>query len=92
MPALARSVTRAATSAYATGQTASLYFHASTEAAATVLTAGYFNAQRDDLKVGDVILVSAGIGGTADILMLHVTAAPATGNVTVAANTGASGS
>ncbi|CDX54570.1 hypothetical protein MPL1032_190155 [Mesorhizobium plurifarium] len=68
------------------------FFHYATgDAAATVLTDGYFNAARDKLQVNDVIEAMTVAGGTGDKLSIKVTASPASGNVTVAVNTDASG-
>lgn len=60
------------------------YFYSSTDASATVLAAGYFNAAGTRLAVGDIIVVSCGIGGTPATLVLRVTAATAGSNFTVA--------
>lgn len=68
------------------------YVYASGDAAATITTAGYFNGARDKLKVNDIIFVMAVAAGTGDFLALKVTAAPATGDVTVAVNSEAAGS
>lgn len=54
------------------------------DAAATVETAGYFNAERAALKAGDTIRASMALGGTPVFKIYVVTAAPATGNVTIA--------
>src|SRR5690606_1000195 len=60
-------------------------FHLATTAAlATVLGTGYFNDWRRTLQVGDVVAVTASLGGTVELADLVVTAVPATGNVTVA--------
>lgn len=68
------------------------YKYASADAAATIVAAGYFNNVRDKLKVGDIIEAVALAGtASADRLELVVTAAPATGNVTVAVNGEAAG-
>lgn len=67
------------------------YTYATADAAATVLADGYFNEARAKLKVNDQIEVCAVHGGTGDFLTLKVTAVPATGDVTVAVNTEASG-
>jgi hypothetical protein len=69
------------------------YEYATTDAVATVIAAGYFNTARDDKKinVNDIINAQCVMGGTADFVRLIVTAVPASGNVTVAVNTGASG-
>ena len=59
------------------------HYEATADAVATVVAAGYFNDVRDVLKVGDRIDVVAASG--AAFRVLTVTAAPATGNVTVTA-------
>lgn len=61
----------------------SLFFYSTADAFATVATAGYFNAARGQLKVGDIIALSAASdkGG-----FYTVTAVPASGNVTVTAS------
>lgn len=60
----------------------SFFLYVTADAFATVATAGYFNALRGQLKAGDIILLSAASnkGG-----LYIVTAAPASGNVTVTA-------
>jgi hypothetical protein len=67
------------------------YNYASPDAAATILTVGYFNLANKKLNVGDSIWAMA-LAGTAgsDRLDLIVTAIAA-GVVTVAVNTSASG-
>jgi hypothetical protein len=72
--------------------TCKFFVYADADAAATILAAGYFNADRDKLKVNDVIIIMSVATGTGDLLIVKVTAAPATGNVTVAVNSEASGS
>ena len=62
----------------------SWYTYATADANATMLTAGYFNDARAKLKVNDVILCMSVANGTGVFNALTVTAAPATGNVTVA--------
>ena len=61
-----------------------LWFLATEDASATVTTAGYFNASRSELFVGDTIIAKVAIGGTADTLILNVATVPASGNITVA--------
>lgn len=66
--------------------------HATVDAAATVLAAGYFNGARAKLRVNTVIESLCAADGVGDRLSLIVTAVPvAPGNVTVAVNTDASG-
>lgn len=67
------------------------YRYVSADAVATVIAAGYFNTVRDKLAVGDTIDATCVLGGTADRVSVLVTAAPASGNVTVAVNTDATG-
>ena len=58
--------------------------HNDTDSVATQAGAGYFNAARDELKVGDQIHISSGTTtGTGGVRV--VATVPATGNVTVAA-------
>lgn len=61
----------------------SFFFYATDDAFATVATAGYFNDERKQLAVGDIILASCASnkGG-----LYTVSAAPASGNVTVVAS------
>ncbi|MER2536046.1 MAG: hypothetical protein ABTQ31_12870 [Rhizobiaceae bacterium] len=73
------------------GKTINFYGYATADDAATVLTAGYFNEARAKLKVNDSIDAMCVADGTGDRLGLKVTAVPASGNVTVAVNTDASG-
>jgi hypothetical protein len=70
-----------------------IYEYATPDAVATVIAAGYFNGLRDDgrIRVNDIIGSQCAMGGVADYVRLIFTAVPATGNVTVAVNTGASG-
>lgn len=46
--------------------------------------AGYFNAARDRLRKGDAIIAVGATGGTPTVDLFVVTAAPASGNVTIA--------
>lgn len=55
-----------------------------TDTMATIIAAGYFNDVRDKLKVNDHISFMAVAGGVGNYGEAVVTAAPATGNVTVA--------
>jgi hypothetical protein len=70
-----------------------VYEYATADAVATVIAAGYFNVLRDDgrIRVNDIVNANCVMGGAADFVRLIFTAVPATGNVTVAINTGASG-
>lgn len=86
-----RSLALFASSATATpGEKVNHYTYATADTLATVLAAGYFNdARLKPLKIGDVILVSSGVGGTNDFAIVRVTAVPSSGNVTVAKDGGA---
>lgn len=85
----AKALSRFSSSGY-TDQTArSIFFLATADAAATVLTAGYFNDSRAQLVKDDVIFAIVDINASSALLQLIVTAVPATGNVTVAAAEGA---
>lgn len=66
-----------------TARMADLWFYATDDAASVVETAGYFNALRSRLVVGDLILCIFAAGGTSASKMLRVVTVPATGNVTV---------
>ncbi|MGL4490519.1 MAG: hypothetical protein ACRCU5_13865 [Rhizobiaceae bacterium] len=69
-----------------------LWLHATTLAAATVLTADYFDG--NPLRVNDIIIVMAVADGVGDMLILKVTAVADTTNFTgiaVAVNSEASG-
>lgn len=66
-----------------TGKT-NFYSYASPDALATIIAAGYFNNIRDKLAVNDQIWIVAAAGATAVTAIVKVTAAPASGNVTVA--------
>ena len=84
-----KALSRHATSDLGGTNQTNFYVYSTNSTAAEVLTAGYFNASRPTLKKSDVIHAVVDKDGTPDILMLLVTAVPATGNVTVAAQTGA---
>lgn len=79
-----RSLALVASVPYDTNKSVNFYKYATTDAAATVTTAGYFNDARDKLKVNDVIEVMTAANSTGDRLVVRVTAAPSSGNVTVA--------
>ncbi|MBO6816514.1 MAG: hypothetical protein JJ891_16790 [Rhizobiaceae bacterium] len=88
-----RSLVRIGTSPLAgTNTQVSLFFLATSDAVATVIADGFFNDARDQLTPGDVVIVSAVIGGTADVLLVRIDTVPASGDVTASAETGASGS
>lgn len=88
LPDLKRSMIRIYTVPVAPGTKVNGYVHATTEAAATVLAAGYFNFFRDTAKVGDQVTVICGVGGTVDVLSLKFLTVPSSGNVTTGHRTG----
>lgn len=67
----------------ADGTFSRVYLYSSADAAATIIAAGYFNAAGNRLAVGDLILVTGGIGGTAVTQILRVTAATVGSDFTV---------
>jgi len=80
-----RSLARFVTSPYGTASKSVGFFaYATADANATVLTAGYFNDARETLKVNDVIHCISVADGVGVANVLKVTAAPSSGNVTVA--------
>jgi hypothetical protein len=79
-----RSLSRIASSGYGDSASCSLFFYRTLDPVATVLTAGYFNASRSQLNVGDQIQVTADTGASLEAEILLVTAVPGTGNITVA--------
>lgn len=87
-----RGLNRIGSSTSAAGVTVSIFLLATDDAAATVLAAGALNDNRSELKVNDIIIIMAVAGGTGDMLIVKVTAVPASGNVTIAVNSEASGS
>ena len=89
--ALYNSVPYGANTVGAASKTVDFFSYATADAVATVTTAGYFNGARAKLKVNSVIDALCVADGTADRVSLIVTAVPASGNVTVAINTDASG-
>jgi len=60
-----------------------LWFYASPDAAASIITDGYFNNARDQLSTNDVIIIHANVDGTAVLYVVTVTSVPDTGNITV---------
>lgn len=64
-------------------QVTALYFYATNHTAAEVATAGFFNADRHRLKVGDVILASIDVDGTRATRTYVAQTVPATGDITV---------
>lgn len=65
--------------------------YATPDAVATVIAAGYFNNARAKLQVNTVIDAMCLADAVGDRVSLIVTAVPASGNVTVAVNTDATG-
>lgn len=51
-----------------------LWVYSTTDTAATVNTAGYFNDAADDLNINDVILVASSTGGTPVLSWMYVNA------------------
>ncbi|MEM7067925.1 MAG: hypothetical protein AAF478_03500 [Pseudomonadota bacterium] len=84
-------MSRSVVSSYADGAACSKYFYATTDAAATIAAAGYFNDAREQLAKGDVVECVADINGTPDRIHLLFDTVPATGDVTTSADTGAAG-
>jgi hypothetical protein len=80
----AASLTKMGDSMVSAGVVQNCYFYATADAAATVVAAGYFNAARNTLRKGDVILAAQVINGTPAYTTYILTAVPATGNVTAA--------
>ncbi|WP_053239601.1 hypothetical protein [Pleomorphomonas koreensis] len=66
------------------GAQSGLHFYSTADASAAIVTNGYFNGVRDKVKVGDLVLVTAGLGGVPATHVLRFVAVPATGDVTVA--------
>jgi hypothetical protein len=63
------------------------FFEYATEATeAEVIAAGWFNNARDQLTVGSIITAIVDCTAAKTFIRLRVTAAPATGNVTVTSN------
>jgi len=79
------------TAPFGTNLHVGFYTYATVDLAATVLADGYFNDAREKLNVNDVIDCVCAADGTGERVKVLVTAAPATGNVTVDVNTDASG-
>ncbi|GAA2871918.1 hypothetical protein GGQ99_000965 [Aminobacter niigataensis] len=73
------------------GKSVDFMSYATGDAVATVIAAGYFNGARAKLKVNTIIDAVCLADGVGDRVSLIVTAVPASGNVTVAVNTDASG-
>lgn len=67
------------------------YKYSTNDTAAEVLAAGYFNDARKYIKAGSVIEAVVDKDGTPDILLILIDTVPASGNVTVSAETGGSG-
>lgn len=64
--------------------TAQLFIYSSTEAMSAIDDSGYFNPVADQLRKGDLILVSSATGGTPVFGALIVTSATAAATVTTA--------
>ena len=62
----------------------SLWFYTDGDAIATVAASGYFNSAYAELKQGDLILCSIGIGGVPEADLLTVTSATGATTVTTA--------
>ena len=71
------------------GQRQIMFFDYATVATLAETTAdGFFNSSRDNLTVGSIIDAVVDINGTTARVVLRVTAAPSTGNVTTAIDGG----
>lgn len=86
LPDLNRSLIRTCTVPIVPGTKVNTYKFASTSALAILLADGFFNFARLYLQVGDVIDLIAGHGGNEELATVRVTAVPASGDVTVAAD------
>lgn len=64
------------------------YGYADSDTLATIVAAGYFNLAREELRPNDVVIVSAGLGGTPATETYVFATVPATGNVTVSVEAG----
>lgn len=62
----------------------SLWFYTDGDATSSVVGSGYFNSAYAELKQGDLILCSTGIGGTPEADLLTVTSATGATTVTTA--------
>ena len=62
----------------------SLWFYTDGDATSTVVGSGYFNSAYAELKQGDLILCSTGIGGTPEADLITVTSATGATTVTTA--------
>lgn len=69
------------------GKVTTIWAYATADAAATVVAAGYFNADRNKLRVNDIVMVSCVADGTGVLVFAKLTAVPASGNVTCTSNT-----
>ena len=63
----------------------SVFFYIDGDAIGTITTSGYFNSATNELKQGDIIIVTSGVGGTiaADVIAVD-SASGATPVTTVA--------
>ena len=62
----------------------SLWFYTDGDATSAIVGSGYFNSAYAELKQGDLILCSTGIGGTPEADLLTVTSATGATTVTTA--------
>ena len=69
----------------ATGGTTSLHIYRSTDAIATIVGSGYFNAVTNNLKQWDVIICVSDTGGTPKVDVVTVTSATGAATVTTTA-------
>ena len=63
----------------------SVFFYTDGDAIATIAASGYFNSAYAELKQGDIIIVTSGIGGTIAADVLSVTSASGATTVTTVA-------
>ena len=63
-----------------------VWFFTTDDTHATAIASGYFNADYQNLKKGDIILASTDMDGTAGVALLAVTSADAASTVTVTDN------
>ena len=63
----------------------SVFFYIDGDAIGTITASGYFNSAYAELKQGDIIIVTSGIGGTIAADVLSVTSATGATTVTTVA-------
>ena len=63
----------------------SIFFYIDGDAIGTIVGSGYFNSAYANLKQGDIIIVTSGIGGTIAADVLSVTSATGATTVTTVA-------